>query len=585
MTALTAAEIYRAYETPGVPESGAHKPVKSEIINYLQDRVETGALGQVVSGRTAMKAIPGGSAVAVMLAEGNRSGPFLWMDGDFATEVAADPLEGLFVEVDDTPASDGAFVRVYTTIDVRWFDAANDNTGNAAAGIQAAIDLAEVVGAATTEGPVGSVWGPPGFYRCTAGIAFSKSIVFRLEGQIYYTPTTGSAVIIGDVSSSQHTFYDIEIEGLRAVNGNGSVPTSINGSGCSGIEIRRMQFSRLRVKQIIGFTKYARWLNSTNNQFTGQHIQDNDLELGQASYSGKGLHAESVSAGDGACQVNRIYIQNDFSNFRDVDLGAAGDTNTNHNILTINALDAPGAGGSELRIFGSYNMVTLGFVDTGGIVSFESGSVSNFLRVGRNAANVTFSDAGTSNAAIFADGVRRGLERFRTSVVNVEPLALESTEAGATFAQLLELYRNSASPADNDGGAGIMAYFNDGAGNKTAGGRIRYDMPTVADGNENLRWLFDTIVGGVLANRLTLWQGLQVGQPTTGDMGAGTINLDNDLYKDGLKVVSDRRAGWAAATGTATRTTFATGSVTLPQLAEHVKALIDDLIAHGLIGA
>lgn len=36
---------------------------------------------------------------------------------------------------------------------------------------------------------------------------------------------------------------------------------------------------------------------------------------------------------------------------------------------------------------------------------------------------------------------------------------------------------------------------------------------------------------------------------------------------------------WAAATGTATRTTFATGSVTLPQLAERVKALEDDLIA------
>lgn len=33
----------------------------------------------------------------------------------------------------------------------------------------------------------------------------------------------------------------------------------------------------------------------------------------------------------------------------------------------------------------------------------------------------------------------------------------------------------------------------------------------------------------------------------------------------------------AAATGTATRTTFATGSVTLPQLAERVMALLEDL--------
>ena len=45
-----------------------------------------------------------------------------------------------------------------------------------------------------------------------------------------------------------------------------------------------------------------------------------------------------------------------------------------------------------------------------------------------------------------------------------------------------------------------------------------------------------------------------------------------------------KRTGWGAATGTATRSTFLTSSVTLPQLAEHVKALMDDLIAYGLIG-
>lgn len=51
------------------------------------------------------------------------------------------------------------------------------------------------------------------------------------------------------------------------------------------------------------------------------------------------------------------------------------------------------------------------------------------------------------------------------------------------------------------------------------------------------------------------------------------------------QVLGSRKTGWAAATGTATRTTFATGSVTLPVLAEHVKALIDDFISHGAIGA
>lgn len=43
------------------------------------------------------------------------------------------------------------------------------------------------------------------------------------------------------------------------------------------------------------------------------------------------------------------------------------------------------------------------------------------------------------------------------------------------------------------------------------------------------------------------------------------------------------RQTYGAPTGTATRTTFATDSVTLPQLAERVKALIDDLRSVGLM--
>jgi hypothetical protein len=41
--------------------------------------------------------------------------------------------------------------------------------------------------------------------------------------------------------------------------------------------------------------------------------------------------------------------------------------------------------------------------------------------------------------------------------------------------------------------------------------------------------------------------------------------------------------GWAAATGTATRTTFATSTVTAEQLAQRVKALIDDLTTLGIL--
>jgi len=67
---------------------------------------------------------------------------------------------------------------------------------------------------------------------------------------------------------------------------------------------------------------------------------------------------------------------------------------------------------------------------------------------------------------------------------------------------------------------------------------------------------------------------------------AGNLDLagTRQFRVAGQRVMGPRITGWGAATGTATRTTFATGSVTLPQLAERVKALIDDLITQGPIG-
>lgn len=67
----------------------------------------------------------------------------------------------------------------------------------------------------------------------------------------------------------------------------------------------------------------------------------------------------------------------------------------------------------------------------------------------------------------------------------------------------------------------------------------------------------------------------------------GQLNLQGDLARAGTRLLSTRRTGWAVATGTATRSTFDAATVTTAQLAERVKALIDDLHAtagHGLIG-
>ena len=84
---------------------------------------------------------------------------------------------------------------------------------------------------------------------------------------------------------------------------------------------------------------------------------------------------------------------------------------------------------------------------------------------------------------------------------------------------------------------------------------------------------------------------LTSGALTCGALSCGTVSASDDINTteqylvDSVQVVGNRATGWAAPTGTATRTTFATSTVTTAQLAERVKALIDDLTTHGLIGS
>ncbi len=107
------------------------------------------------------------------------------------------------------------------------------------------------------------------------------------------------------------------------------------------------------------------------------------------------------------------------------------------------------------------------------------------------------------------------------------------------------------------------------------------------------------IAAGAVGSGTTSAYGLYVDAPTgasnnyaaafnTGDVlvNAGWLRVATSygLKVNSVQVVTGRQTGWTAATGTPTRTTFATSSVTLPNLAERVKALIDDLISHGLIG-
>lgn len=134
-----------------------------------------------------------------------------------------------------------------------------------------------------------------------------------------------------------------------------------------------------------------------------------------------------------------------------------------------------------------------------------------------------------------------------------------ATNAGAVVESSTHAAFAVYTPASSIGGI----YFGD-PGNETQGG-VTYNHST-----DQMRL---RVTGG---NRVIVDQDFI-------NMAANTAG-NAALQMNGTKVVGTRKTGWTAATGTATRTSFATGSVTLPNLAQAVKALIDDLISHGLIG-
>jgi hypothetical protein len=65
-------------------------------------------------------------------------------------------------------------------------------------------------------------------------------------------------------------------------------------------------------------------------------------------------------------------------------------------------------------------------------------------------------------------------------------------------------------------------------------------------------------------------------------LAGNLVTASDGVLANGVTLA--RSAGWGAPTGTATRAAFDTRTATPQQLAERLKALIDDLTARGLLG-
>lgn len=203
-----------------------------------------------------------------------------------------------------------------------------------------------------------------------------------------------------------------------------------------GFEVRSMQFSRIRIEEIIGFRTAGFWGNSTNDHTSLQHVQDCDILLGQIAYNGAGVYLNSADAAYGAYQANYTQIQNSFSNFVNIQVdtgyGTGPQNASSSNHIRCNALDGPAEGGLAMEWNSQYSMIESAYL--GGPVVFGATSANTELFVANN----------FSTAASFFDG-GNGTNWMRTGSPNAEQLP-------ASFPN------PPASPIQNSFGVPVIGY-------------------------------------------------------------------------------------------------------------------------------
>ncbi len=181
-----------------------------------------------------------------------------------------------------------------------------------------------------------------------------------------------------------------------------------------------------------------------------------------------------------------------------------------------------------------------------------------------------------------ADGASSPTERVRISANGLSTFGSQAaTGAALSVTAPAKLYVASGAYTDNTTAA---------SGTVTHGTIAAFDNPGIAATNASVTYTNASTV--YIDGAPTASTNVTVTNPYALYVNAGTsffggnVNLStgNEYRINNTKVVGARVTGWTAATGTATRTAFATSTVTTAQLAERVKALIDDLISHGLIG-
>lgn len=177
--------------------------------------------------------------------------------------------------------------------------------------------------------------------------------------------------------------------------------------------------------------------------------------------------------------------------------------------------------------------------DTTLTISWDSGSLSNEAITSVMVSPITVTNTNMSQPATFT---------------------LYSSDAGATEAPVLDIYRDSASPAASDVIGAINFKGEDSAGNTETYVKERAVIVDPTSTSENARYEVQTVEAGTLATRLSVGGaggGVAVGTAT--DQGIGTMAVQTGYYIGTTRIPDTAATQAEQETGSSTTVTVTPG--------------------------
>jgi len=194
-----------------------------------------------VSSRTLLKAaVPEGVAY---LSEAGREGLFVWASGDFASLIAADAREGIWIKANAIASSAGAWVRAYEgRIRAEWFGAVADYDDDTASGTNNNAAVAGML-AASAAGAIDGVALP-------MALPAGKMLITQLSASGRYISIHGDAmygtVIVGDNATNDIlSFGDGSAEVKNLDLAHITIDSRVNKTDGWAIRMRRVVRSSL----------------------------------------------------------------------------------------------------------------------------------------------------------------------------------------------------------------------------------------------------------------------------------------------------------------------------------------------------